>query len=109
MAVEDPEWSFHDSSVYEGGRRTAATPYHHTQDGEITTVLTQTIGVNDKTGQPEPVSAVRGGLSTVDAGYTPENHTLIYYVRDTDVSTYPSKFVSGSSGKSRFPQAPMTA
>ena len=97
--MADPEWSYNDSSVYTDGRRTAVNPHHHTQDGTITTVLTQPMGVDPVTGQPVPVQNIRGGLSTVDAGYSPENNTLIYYVRDADLTTYPLKFVIGSQGK----------
>jgi hypothetical protein len=96
--MPDPEWSFDPSSIYTDGRRTAATPYHHNQEGTVTTVLSQVMGV-DSEGQPAPADVVKGGLATVDAGYSPANETLIYYITDSDSSTYPGKFVVGSTGK----------
>jgi len=96
---KDPDWGYDESSIYTDGRRTRSNPYHHTQDGDITVVVTQPVGVDPTDGQPKPVENIRGGLSTVDAGYSPENNTMIYYVRDTDISTYPTKFVPGSTQK----------
>lgn len=97
--MPEPDWSYEESSIYTDGRRTKGNPHHHTQDGEISVVVTQPVGVDHQTGQPDPVESIRGGLSTSDSGYSPENNTLIYYVRDTDVSTYPAMFVPGSTQK----------
>lgn len=88
-------------SIYERGTRTHNTPYHHSASGELTTILVNPVGVDTRTGQPNPTSGYRGGLLTASSGFCPDQNTLIYYVRDSDLTTFPNNFVSGSQGKAK--------
>jgi len=99
MPESDPNWSNHQSSIYPSGRQTIGSNYHTSDPAGLTVAVVQPVGLDKVTKLPVPIESTKGNLNTIDGGFSSDNNNIIYYVRESDITTYTGKYVPGSEGK----------
>jgi hypothetical protein len=85
------------SNVYPGGNMFPGSPTHRGTN-DIVAALSQMVGKDQFTGQPEAIAAMAGAMATVRGLYNIPGEHFIYYVRDNDVSSSPL-FSANSQGR----------
>jgi len=85
------------SEVFDGGSTHQNTNLHRGAN-DIIVALSQLVGRNADL-QPELISASEGSLLTARGLYDERGITLLYYVRDNDITNDGSKYVAGSQGR----------